>query len=193
MKLFVGRVGAGCQVYPMMTMTADPEQWSLPYFTWSSVGECSCLGRMLRASQPLCHQRCLREAQLILQLHLWSTDPTTSWGALLPLPFSNSRPLRWSHKNHWDLLCLLRWHPASKGAYLIYAGDWVRHKEIDAIKRRITYSSWEKGLHYAMPPGEVPGFDQEAEEGMKGKPSPELFWGFRGKDKVGQSKQLRIG
>ena len=44
-----------------------------------------------------------------------------------------------------------------------------------------------------MPHREVPGFGREAEEGMKGKPSPKLYWHFCGKAKVGQSKQLSIG
>lgn len=44
-----------------------------------------------------------------------------------------------------------------------------------------------------MPHGEVPGFGQEAEARMKGKPSSELCWGFCGEDKSEQSKQVRAG
>lgn len=44
-----------------------------------------------------------------------------------------------------------------------------------------------------MPHGKVPGFGQDAEAGMKGKPSPEPCWGFCREDKSEQSIQVRAG
>lgn len=63
----MGRVGARGRLF-QDDNGCRPRTVEATLSIWSWVGEYSCLGTMLRFSQLLCHQKCLREAQLSLQL-----------------------------------------------------------------------------------------------------------------------------
>lgn len=67
------------------------------------------------------------------------------------------------------------------------------HRESSAIGRFITFPE-RKG--HSMPCKSTwgaPGFCQEAEAGMRGKPTSESLLGFPWESKAGPSKQFRVG